>query len=195
VRYGLRVTPATDARSGDPGARVTYTLQVTNNGNVSDTFDVRATGHRWTTTPNPTTVGPLVAGDSAEVVVTVTIPTSATGGATDVTAVTVTSQGDDTVTATSILTTTVRKHGVFLPLIIESAVGHQRGSCGSATAAYMAAAPTSPPARGDSRGPRAALLARWPKTGILWTAGRRDTSGPCAPRQRSSPNGNGKQAP
>jgi sugar lactone lactonase YvrE len=195
VRYGLRVTPATDARSGDPGARVTYTLQVTNNGNVSDTFDVRAGGHSWTTTPNPTTVGPLVAGDSAELVVTVTIPTSATGGATDVTAVTVTSQGDDTVTATSILTTTVRKHGVFLPLIVKSAIGHQRGSCGSATAAYMAAAPTSLPARGDSRGPRAALLARWPKTGILWTAGRRDTSGPCAPRQRSSPNGNGKQAP
>jgi sugar lactone lactonase YvrE len=119
VRYGLTVTPATDARSGDPGATVTYTLQVTNTGNVSDTFDVRASGYRWTTTPHPTMVGPLVAGGSANVVVTVTIPTSAAGGATDATTVTVASRGGDTVTATSILTTTVRRHRVFLPLIIK----------------------------------------------------------------------------
>ncbi len=184
VRYGLTVTPATDARSGDPGAAVTYTLQVTNTGNVSDTFDVRASGGRWTTTLNPTTVGPLVAGDSADVVVTVAIPASAARGATDATTVTVTSRGDDTVTATSILTTTVRTYGVFMPLIIKTA------------------APASSPARGDHRGPATPQLARWPKTSILRTTGRRDTSSPWAPalvhraaRQRSSPNGNDIQAP
>jgi hypothetical protein len=119
VQYGLTVTPATDARSGDPGTMVTYTLQVTNTGNVSDAFDVHASGYRWATALNPTTVEPLTAGRSADVVVTVTIPTSAAGEATDVATVTVTSQGDDTVTATSILTTTARRHRIFLPLIIE----------------------------------------------------------------------------
>jgi len=123
AQYGLTVTPATDARSGDPGARVTYTLRVTNTGTISDTFDVHASGYRWTTTLNPTTVGPLAAGRSADMVVTVTVPTSAAGGTTDVTAATVTSQGDDTVTATSILTTTARRHRIFLPLITKQLLG------------------------------------------------------------------------
>ena len=118
-QYGLTVTPATDARSGDPGATVTYTLAVTNTGNTSDTFEVGVGGHSWTTTADPPTVGPLVAGGSADVVVAVTIPTSTAGGAADVATVTVTSQGDGTQTATSTLTTTVRKHRIFLPVIIK----------------------------------------------------------------------------
>jgi hypothetical protein len=117
VQYGLTVTPTTDARSGDRGATVTYTLQVTNVGNTSDTLNVRASGYSWTTTADPTTVGPLLAGADADVVVRVTIPTSARGGATDVATVTVTSRGDDMVMATATLTTTAREYEVFLPLI------------------------------------------------------------------------------
>jgi hypothetical protein len=103
-------------RSGDPGASVTYTLRVTNAGNVSDTFDVAASGNAWPTTPL-TPLGPLAAGASASVAVTVSIPATAVGGEADVATITVTSRGDDTRWATATLSTTAR-HTLFLPIVV-----------------------------------------------------------------------------
>jgi sugar lactone lactonase YvrE len=122
ARYSLTVTPASESRSGSPGAAVTYTLQVTNTGNTSDTFDVSAGGYSWTTTAEPSTVGPLVADASADVGVTVTIPVSAADGSTDVTTIVVTSQGDRTVTATSTLATTARGCRIYLPFLLHTTV-------------------------------------------------------------------------
>ena len=116
--YGLMVTPASDTRSGDPGATVTYTLQVTNTGNTSDTFDVGVGGYSWATVVDPPAVGPLVPGGSADVTVMVTVPTSAAGGTTDEAVATVTSRGDGLRIATCTLTTTARSHRIFLPLTI-----------------------------------------------------------------------------
>lgn len=56
--YGAEVTPSVEAQSGDPNATVTYTLQITNTGLNTDTFDVAVTGNDWTTTA-PAQVGPL----------------------------------------------------------------------------------------------------------------------------------------
>jgi len=105
VAYGVTLEPLTDAKSGDPGATVTYTLQVTNTGTASDTFNVDVSGHAWPTIA-PNRIGPLVAGDSANVDVTVTIPPGVADCAPDAASVIVASQGDNTQSVTATLTTT-----------------------------------------------------------------------------------------
>jgi glucose/arabinose dehydrogenase len=116
IVWGVTLGSVAGSRSGDPGASVTYTLRVTNTGNVSDTFDVAASGNAWPTTPL-TPLGPLAAGASASVAVTVSIPATAVGGEADVATITVTSRGDDTRWATATLSTTAR-HTLFLPIVV-----------------------------------------------------------------------------
>ncbi|HOG80254.1 MAG TPA: LysM peptidoglycan-binding domain-containing protein [Anaerolineaceae bacterium] len=115
--YGVSLSPAVDSASGSPGAEVLYTLTVTNTGNTSDYFDLNVSGAAWTTTIAPMTVGPLGAGASEEITVSVSIPDDASNGTTDTATVTAVSQGDTTATATANLTTTASiKAGLGLPI-------------------------------------------------------------------------------
>jgi uncharacterized membrane protein len=102
---GVVLTPPTAARSGNPGATVTYTLRLTNTGNAPDTFTMMVSGNSWTMSA-PTTVGPLASGTGANAVVSVTIASNVPGGATDTALVTAISQGDASKSASSTLTTT-----------------------------------------------------------------------------------------
>jgi hypothetical protein len=117
--YAVMVTAATDARSGNPGTTVTYTLQVTNTGSATDRFSLIVGGNVWTTTAAPMTVGPLIAGAAGNVLVTVDIPASVVPGAIDTATITVTSQGLDTASAAVTLTTTAVPYRIFLPIIIK----------------------------------------------------------------------------
>ena len=103
--HALRVTPAASVQSADPGAQVTYTLWVTNTGNVSDTFDMSVAGNAWTTIV-ATPVGPLAAGVGVPQSVSVSVPMTALAGTTDTAKITLTSRGDPTQSSTSVLTTT-----------------------------------------------------------------------------------------
>jgi len=120
--YGLNLTPQVDTRSGEPGATVTYTLHVTNTGNAFDTCDVALGDYTWPTTA-PTAVGPLAAGKSAGLDVTVSIPPSATAGTSDTVTITVASQGDEAQLATASLTTSAvsepPSYNLFLPLVVK----------------------------------------------------------------------------
>jgi len=118
VICGVKVTPDTDSRSGERGVTVTYTLQVTNTGNITDTFDVSVSGWMWPTAA-PSAVGPLAAGESVDVEVRVDVPASAAGGATDTAIVLLTSRMDNTRSVTSTLTTRLPRFSMFLPLIIK----------------------------------------------------------------------------
>ncbi|MCB9101477.1 MAG: hypothetical protein H6632_18205, partial [Anaerolineales bacterium] len=102
--YGVSIAPATDSQTDTPGTLVSYTLDVTNDGNGPDTFDVNVTGNTWSTSA-PATVGPLAAGATAQITVDVTIPAGANDGDSDVATITVTSQADNTKSASSNLTT------------------------------------------------------------------------------------------
>lgn len=104
--YGVSVTPAAAGLSGGPGAIVTYTLAVTNTGNTSDTYMVTVSGNTFTTT-KPSNVGPLLGGANTTFDVAVAIPAEAADGTLDVANVKVTSSGDPTKFANSVLTTTV----------------------------------------------------------------------------------------
>ncbi len=108
---GLALVPGTDAGTGDPGASVTYTLRLTNTGNVSDAFSLAVGGHLWTTTLSTAATGPLAPGLGQGVIVTVAIPFEAHSGDRDTAVVTATSQaGADE--AMAVLTTQVAQQPV-----------------------------------------------------------------------------------
>ena len=111
---GVNVTPTALAQAGAVGTPITYTLQVTNTGNTTDTFNLSVSGNAWTTNV-PATLGPLASDASAPVQVVVHIPSSANSGATDSALVTVKSQGDNTKSVSSLLTTTaITSYGLAL---------------------------------------------------------------------------------
>jgi hypothetical protein len=143
VAFGVALEALVDARAGNPGENVTYTLQVTNTGTTTDTFDVAVGGHTWPTTAT-TPIGPLAAGASADVTVTVHIPTNAGRGETDTATITITSRGDDSKQASATLVTTT-KNVMFLPLIVKSPTGQ-----GMIDVRYLPHVITTPQTDGES---------------------------------------------
>ncbi len=125
-QYGLALAPATGGQAGNPGTTVTYTLTMTNTGNLTDTYGVTVSGAVFSTLATPAVMGPLAANASATLTISVQIPANATGGMTDVATITARSQGDASQSATATLTTTVVAvpitggPKVYLPLIFNN---------------------------------------------------------------------------
>jgi len=87
------------SKSGAPGETLTYTVMVTNTGNVEDTYDLWASDNAdpsWNPTVSPTSLE-LGAGKDGEAALTVTIPSYAAGGDSTRITVTATSMEDSTV--------------------------------------------------------------------------------------------------
>jgi N-acetylneuraminic acid mutarotase len=116
--YGVSLAPDSQEQSALPGDVVTYTLQITNSGNVTDTFDLSTTGGEWVVTL-PVTPTNLEAGASLEVTVQVLVPVGAADGDQDSVTITAISHGDPTVTAIAELSTTAAWIKVYLPFIKE----------------------------------------------------------------------------
>ncbi len=123
VAYQPVLTPTVATVSGTVGSTAVYTFSVINSGTYTDTFDVVVAGNAWTATVSSNVVGPLAAGESATFGVQVTIPAAAQVGASDTLTVTVTSRGDNTKSATALLTTTAAGaagYTVYLPLVMRA---------------------------------------------------------------------------
>ncbi len=116
--YDLELMPATVADQGSPGNVVSYTLTLTNLGNVEDTVSLSYAGNLWDVSLSETSVTLPVAG-TAEITVDVTIPADAEDSDFDVVTITATSTG--AVEASSELTTTAVVEAIdyftWMPLI------------------------------------------------------------------------------
>jgi uncharacterized repeat protein (TIGR01451 family) len=113
ITRGVALAPPADAKSGNVGADVIYQLTVTNTGSVADTISLGASGYNWPTAVRPGSVS-LGSGKGGQVVVTVTVPSTATHGDLDV--ATIVAQGTGA-SDSSVLTTTAvvpPSYGVYL---------------------------------------------------------------------------------
>ncbi|MBK8984857.1 MAG: choice-of-anchor B family protein [Chloroflexi bacterium] len=112
--YGAAIAgPASG--SALPGTAITYTLRLTNTGNITDTFSLTADAD-WLTAVAPTTAT-LAANTATDVLLTVHVPLTATLGLTDTAVFQATSTQEPAATADWSITTTAVPYTLFLPII------------------------------------------------------------------------------
>lgn len=97
------VTPDTSGTQGTRGQLITYTLDITNQGSLPDSFRVAVTSS-WPVRA-ASSVGPLGVGESTSVQVTVLVPKNAPMWSTDTAQVRITSMGDPQKAATASIVT------------------------------------------------------------------------------------------
>ena len=118
IVYGVSLEPAQASADAAPGETAVYTLTLTNLGNVADSFTLSVQGNAWQVT---LPAGPfnLEVGASAQVIVTVLVPTGIADGQVDVATIIATSAGDAQITDAAELSTTGRYtlRRVYLPVI------------------------------------------------------------------------------
>jgi predicted alpha-1,2-mannosidase len=114
ISRGVSVSISPSSQIGDNGAVLTYTVAITNTGNVSDTYTLENTDNAapsWAKSLSTTTVGPLSPSASDNTTtLSVTIPLNAIGGTIDNITVTANGTGDSassSCTATVNITRTV----------------------------------------------------------------------------------------
>jgi len=121
--YGLTASTTITEQSGLPGTTLTFTLQLTNTGNTTDSYDVQ-TASNWPAQITPASV-PLASGASGMVDMAVTIPLSATANSSDIITVTVISQGDNGISQTLLFTAVAMEmppapsYPIYLPVIFK----------------------------------------------------------------------------
>ncbi|MBN1874131.1 MAG: DUF11 domain-containing protein [Anaerolineae bacterium] len=103
---GVVITP-NNSGTGIPGTVVTYTHTIENTGNTRDTYTITVSSNQGYIVISNLDMVTLDPGQSATVVVSVTVPSTATAGIVDQTTITVTSQTNPTVEDSAINTTIV----------------------------------------------------------------------------------------
>ncbi len=121
--YDVELTPEVDSRSASPGQTVTYTLDISNPGLVTDTYTITLAGNAWDTSLSHPILGPIAPGGTSTFTLTVDIPPEALGNQTDTMIVRATSQQAIAQTDTSTLSTTALTEGLELSPLALSGFG------------------------------------------------------------------------
>jgi hypothetical protein len=112
--YALTLTPESSAKFGSRNMTIVHTVYVTNTGWLTNTALMSFAGQTWPITYTPTNLT-ILPGQSVALVVSVTIPTTAVLGETDVTTLTLRSP-DNLPLATIPIATTI-PYQIALPLV------------------------------------------------------------------------------
>jgi carboxypeptidase T len=104
--YGLTLVQPSAVADVSPGQPVTYTLIITNTGNVTDTFQLALVQSDWPV-DLPELSAPVAAGTAVTATIQVTVPVTATIGAANVAVIEVASTGDPGQIRVAILQTVV----------------------------------------------------------------------------------------
>jgi hypothetical protein len=120
VVAGVDISPPMASMTGEPGAMVTYTLQVENLGEVVDTYDITAGGNTWTVDVLDPVVT-LLPDEVADIEVVVHVPSDASDGDTDMASVSATSQDYPSAIDSSELTTeaVIDEYVINLPIVFK----------------------------------------------------------------------------
>lgn len=121
--YETVLAPDTDAQSASAGETVTYTLNLTNPGIVTDTYTIDLAGNTWNAFVANPNLGPLAPGTNTSFTVTVDIPPDALGNVTDQVLVKAISDHDQSKTDTSTLSTTALTDGLLVTPSSQAAIG------------------------------------------------------------------------
>jgi uncharacterized membrane protein len=132
--YGVDVSISPDSQEGLPGQTLTYTVTVTNTGNVTDNFDLTYNDNAgWNPSVSPTVLTGIAPGGFGTATLSVTIPKDAIGCTWDNIWVRATSQGDITKKDNYSVTAHVR---LFFEKVCMPDLGqHSRNWCWVAAAA------------------------------------------------------------
>ena len=116
--YGVTLS-ADDSLSGPAGDLVSYTMAITNTGNVFDTFDLMLSGEEWIANLSTSSVS-LSPSASKLFTVTINIPPGSNNQDTDSVTVAATSQGDINKTDGAVLTTISlgKSIKIYLPVVL-----------------------------------------------------------------------------
>jgi choice-of-anchor B domain-containing protein len=131
--YGAALS-GPSAGSGKPGESVAYTLQLSNTGNISDTFALSVVGSGWETAVSPTTLS-LPVNATGEVWLTVSIPPTATVGLSETAVIQAASLAEPAAMAEWEVTTTAVGHAIFLPTLYNQYAAPQEIACANGMAA------------------------------------------------------------
>jgi len=119
----VSLRPMLDIRTGDPGATVTHTIQLTNTGNLTDSFDLTVTGSVWGVSPLTATVGPLAPGGMTTVDFVVAVPMTTTGASSNGMIITADSQNGNASSAVALVTIANNVFGAQAALEANALIG------------------------------------------------------------------------
>lgn len=121
--YGVQAAIAPVAQTGLPGELLTYTLWVTNTGNITDTFDTAVTAD-FPVSGLPFEIGAIAPGDVVTRTLQVLLPSNALAGDSDTAQIVLTSQAAPQQTAEVEMTSSVgARYGVLAAVIPSAQVG------------------------------------------------------------------------
>jgi hypothetical protein len=111
VNPNVTTSTGTNSQTGSPGEVLTYTVTVMNTGDYTDTFTIDLSGNSWPTSASTSSVGPLAAGQSADVEIYVTVGASGS----DTVTVTAISDLDNNISDSVDLTSMVGEYKNYMP--------------------------------------------------------------------------------